>query len=81
MALALERREGQFVVLTLADGRECEIEVVRLLGSRSGRVRLAVTAPADVRISRRDPTTRRDPLARILPEPEPERQPVVASQS
>jgi carbon storage regulator CsrA len=51
--LVLTRRSGELVVLTLADGSTVAVEVLSIRRGKDGeRVRLGLTAPADVRIDR-----------------------------
>ncbi len=56
MALVLERREGQDILVKLPDGRELVIGVVSIKG---GAVRIAVRAPADLKVDRAEVAQRR----------------------
>ena len=55
--LVLSRAVGEEIILVLPDGREIRVCVT----AASGRVRLGVTAPTDVRIWRPDAPAHRPP--------------------
>jgi carbon storage regulator CsrA len=50
MALVLTRGPGERIVLDLDDGRTITIEVAEVRSA--GQVRLAITAPRDIRVTR-----------------------------
>lgn len=49
VALLLQRKEDESLVMTLPDGREVVVTVVRV---EAGKVRLGISAPRDVRVDR-----------------------------
>ena len=55
--LALTRRIGESVILTLPDGRRVEVTIT---DKSAGQVRLGIEAPKDVRIDREEILEHRD---------------------
>lgn len=55
--LALTRRIGESVILTLPDGRRVEVTIT---DKSAGQVRLGIEAPKDVRIDRDEVFQRRE---------------------
>lgn len=55
--LALERKQGQAVILELSDGAEIRVEVARVHGDK---IRLAFSAPREIAIRREELPTRRN---------------------
>ena len=68
--LCLGRKKGEWIVITLPDDRPVRIQIsdVRKSGTDRAQVRLAIDAPADVRIMRGEVVLRVEEVADVASE-------------